>query len=150
MQGSSPEQHGLAAEDGEVCDLHANKSWPIEDENDLSWTSERLEPACDSAKSDEPLDEPGEEAPIKAKKRPATPSRQEIEDHEIDHYPYRSWCRACVFASGRRDRHASDGEDRADADIATVAFDYGFFTAPEDEDVLWKSNTPLFSWVKTR
>ena len=55
LQGSSAEQHGLA-EDGGVCDLHVNKSWPIEEEYDLSWTAERLEPACDSAIVDEPTE----------------------------------------------------------------------------------------------
>ena len=92
----------------------------------------------------------GESAPVKVRTKPVQPSQKEIEEHEVTHYPYRSWCRYCVAASGRRDKHASVSEDKDD-EIACVACDYGFFTSREDEDKpeeeLEKKYTPFIATV---
>ena len=57
----------------------------------------------------------GESGGMKPRVILRTPTPQEVADHEIDHYPYRSWCRACVAAAGRADQHVrrdvADGED---------------------------------------
>ena len=72
-------------------------------------------------------DEQGETGGMKPRVIPRSPTPQEVADHEIDHYPYRSWCRACVAAAGRSDKHLrrEAGED-PDA-IPTIAMDYAFF-----------------------
>ena len=90
----------------------------------------KLEPI---AEDDEERDgEFGETAPIKVRNKPIQPSKKEIEEHEATHYPYRSWCRYCVAAKGRRDKHASVSENTG-GEIACVACLYGFFTSKEDE-----------------
>ena len=92
----------------------------------------------------------GERAPIKARSKPIQPSVREIEEHEVTHYPYRSWCRYCVAASGRRDKHASVSQN-IESEIACIACDYGFFTSKEDEDKpeeeLEKKYTPFLATV---
>lgn len=41
-----------------------------------------------------------------------TPSTQEVQRHNIDHYPYRDWCRACVAATGRSNTHHRGGGEQ--------------------------------------
>ena len=43
-----------------------------------------LEPVTENVHDE---DELGEQSPVKARKKPPTPSRKEVEDHEVDHYP---------------------------------------------------------------
>ena len=50
-------------------------------------------------------DEWGESSPMRGRPVPEKPTAQEIEQHNLDHYPYRSWCRCCVAAAGRADSH---------------------------------------------
>eukprot|EP00973_Karenia_brevis_P045375 6285240-Karenia_brevis.AAC.1 len=50
-------------------------------------------------------DEQGEESKMKPRPKPRGPSAAERAQHEIDHYPYRSWCKACVGSCGRADQH---------------------------------------------
>ena len=84
-------------------------------------------------------------APVRARKQPPTPSRQEAEDHEATHYPYRTWCRACVAAAGRRDSHAAVAGDTTEDGISCVACDYGFFTDKEDtsQEEAEKTHAPI-------
>ena len=102
-----------------------------------------LEPFGDFAESDF-----GETAPVKARVKPIQPSKKEVEEHEVTHYPYRSWCRYCVAARGRRDKHASVSQS-IDDEIACIACDYGFFTSKEDEEKseeeLEKKYTPFLA-----
>ena len=37
--------------------------------------------------------------------QPRLPSRQEVQEHELTHIPYRSWCVHCVRGAGRSDAH---------------------------------------------
>ena len=54
---------------------------------------------------------------------PDLPSREVIEAHRIDHWPYRSWCRECVEGFGRERPHRH-GEHR----VAIISMDYTFIT----------------------
>ena len=49
--------------------------------------------------------------PVRTGPNPMKPSIEEVEAHRITHYPYRSWCRWCVWgkALGEK-RHASTNE----------------------------------------
>ena len=108
-----------------------------------------LEPV---AEGDEGIEEEdfGENAPVKVRTKPIQPSKKEVEEHQATHYPYRSWCRYCVAASGRRDKHASVSENQED-EVVCIACDYGFFTSKEDEDKpeeeLEKKYTPFLATV---
>ena len=44
---------------------------------------------------------------------PYKPTRDEVEDHNLTHLPYRSWCRHCIRGRGKETSHQQqDGEDR--------------------------------------
>ena len=52
---------------------------------------------------------------------PILPSQADIDQHWIDHIPYRSWCGTCVGGRGRkRPHHRTNGKRK----IPTVVFDY--------------------------
>ena len=60
-----------------------------------------------------PGETPGEElieaeeetAPRDSLPNPELPSQSEIDDHNVDHCPYRSWCRHCVEGRAREMAH---------------------------------------------
>jgi hypothetical protein len=61
-----------------------------------------LEGAGEEAREmEEDLQAEAEEAarPVR-RKAPDRPSQREIDEHELYHEPYRSWCRACVAGRG--------------------------------------------------
>ena len=74
----------------------------------------------------------GEESSLKTKAQPLKPSAQEVASHEANgHYPYRSWCRACVGGAGRADAHRTSEEEQNQ--LPVISMDYGFFTDGQDE-----------------
>ena len=64
--------------------------------------------------------------PMRTLRTPDLPSREVIEEHRIDHYPYRTWCSHCVEGVGREDGHCSV-ESHA---IAMISMDYFFVSRP--------------------
>ena len=56
---------------------------------------------------------------------PYQPSQSEIDDHMVDHIPYRHWCRCCLEGFGREASHDRVHGERL---IPVVAFDYLFIT----------------------
>ena len=62
--------------------------------------------------------------PFKAKGVPQALSREEYGRHCVTHFPYRPWCRHCVFGAGRRGRHVS--VQSGAHDIPVISIDYGF------------------------
>ena len=59
-------------------------------------------------------------APRRTAPDPGAPTQQQIDDHEIDHMPYRCWCEACVAGRGIGDQHRSGPESQ----VPTISFDY--------------------------
>ena len=59
-------------------------------------------------------------APRRTAPDPGRPSQQQIDDHEIDHLPYRCWCEACVSGRGVGDQHRSGPEST----VPIISFDY--------------------------
>ena len=57
-------------------------------------------------------DEPEEARKPKTKPDPKLPSKQEIEEHNITHLPYRSWCPHCVAGRGLSTPHRSSDENK--------------------------------------
>ena len=74
----------------------------------------------------------GETSGMKVRPQPRKPSAQEVENHMVDHYPWRSWCRYCVQSSSRGDHHQRQDEDQND--IPVISFDYAFFTDGHSRD----------------
>ena len=71
---------------------------------------------------------PEDAEPLQSFKTPDLPSREAIEQHRIDHWPYRCWCRDCVEGAGREFKHGS--VERSSA--AIVSMDYMFVTKKGD------------------
>ena len=63
-------------------------------------------------------------APKKIAADPGKPSQLEVEEHEVDHYPYRTWCEECVKGRGTGEPHRSVAGERH----AIFAFDYLYLT----------------------
>ena len=56
---------------------------------------------------------------------PVLPDQATIDRHWIDHFPFRSWCGACIGGRGRASPHLrTDGKRK----IPTLAFDYCFIS----------------------
>ena len=71
-------------------------------------------------------DEAAEELePKRISPDPGRPSQSEIDEHEVDHLPYRCWCEDCVRGRGTGEQHRNTGETGA---IPIIAFDYLFVT----------------------
>ena len=52
---------------------------------------------------------------------PGAPSQEEIDEHEVDHMPYRSWCEECVKGRGTGESHKTS---KTESKVPVVAFDY--------------------------
>ena len=59
---------------------------------------------------------------MRPRPQPRMPTKAEIERHNIDHYPYASWCPACVDGAGRADKHVRGGEEQNEKLV--IACDY--------------------------
>ena len=55
---------------------------------------------------------------------PVAPTQQEIEDHNVNHLPFRSWCKHCV--RGRSKAHAHRSNESRISDVPIVSIDYMF------------------------
>ena len=56
---------------------------------------------------------------------PGMPTQSEIEQHNIDHLPYRNWCDCCVRGKATGDPHR---RATTESRIPIIAFDYMFVT----------------------
>ena len=63
-------------------------------------------------------------APKIVAKDPGSPTQAEIDEHNVDHFPYRAWCECCVAGRGTGEQHVPGVESR----IPILAFDYCFLT----------------------
>ena len=73
----------------------------------------------------------GDTEGMRPRPQPRMPTKAEIERHNIDHYPYASWCPACVDGAGRADKHVRGKEEQNEKPV--IACDYGYFV---DNDVV--------------
>ena len=62
--------------------------------------------------------------PIRTLKTLELPLREAVEEHRVNHCPYRSWCDECVEGAGREDGH-SNVESHS---IAMISIDFLFIT----------------------
>ncbi|MDP7400196.1 MAG: hypothetical protein QF541_25255, partial [Lentisphaeria bacterium] len=65
--------------------------------------------------------------PIKKSIDPGRPTAAQIEDHRVDHLPYRCWCKWCVLGRGRGIPHRR----KSDPKIAIIGLDYFFIIGSE-------------------
>ena len=69
--------------------------------------------------------------PMRRAPRPYQPTRQEVEDHNETHYPYRSWCKFCNEGKGTGEQHGR-GRGSVGSSIPIIAVDYFYITAGGD------------------
>ena len=62
---------------------------------------------------------------VKPLKSPSAPSRQEMLEHSITHYPFRSWCVHCTRGKCKASQHKISGGSEA-SEVPIVGFDYAF------------------------
>ena len=67
---------------------------------------------------------------------PGAPTQREMEEHNITHLPFRSWCPHCVAGKAQDRPHRMRKEDQMDKQVPEIVFDYGFFGGKEDEETL--------------
>ena len=69
--------------------------------------------------------EEGQQA--KAIRAPNEPTKQEIEDHELTHIPFRDWCVHCCKGKSRSNPHRTNknnAEEDEENAVTTVSMDY--------------------------
>ena len=95
-----------------------------EDEADQG--EENPEGADEAGKVEEIFEGEAEDmAPKRISPDPGLPTEAEIDDHEVDHVPFRRWCEECVEGRGTGEQHRSREGPHA---VPTIAFDYLFVT----------------------
>ena len=76
--------------------------------------------------------EEGEEARRpKTMRDPGAPTPREIDEHNITHMPYRSWCSSCVSGKARDKPHRHG--DQEQKSIPEIVFDYCFMGVEGEE-----------------
>ena len=75
-----------------------------------------------SMDDEETLEEALESRGIKMGEKP---SREEVEDHERTHLPFRNWCEHCVRGRAKNDPHQALGEEKA-CGTPKVSLDYAY------------------------
>ena len=77
----------------------------------------------------------GEEIEKIAQSTPLKPSAQEVDEHNVTHLPYRSWCNHCVRGRGRALAHQRVREDADDKARRRprVSMDYFYLGRREEE-----------------
>ena len=74
---------------------------------------------------------------------PQRVSKQEREEHNLTHCPFRAWCRHCVRGRGQSQGHHKVPSDEAITKVPRISMDYHFMSK-EDERV---DNDPVFTMV---
>ena len=73
----------------------------------------------------------------KMSRNPGRPTRQEWEEHQLLHWPYRSWCKHCVrgraTASPHKTKSDLDREERRKSGIPTISYDHCFLGSEQNE-----------------
>ena len=67
--------------------------------------------------------------------QPRLPSRQDVQEHELTHISYRSWCVHCVRGAGRPGAHrrrARQDEEEREQHMTTWSIDYAFMIDNSD------------------
>ena len=88
--------------------------------------------ACDPAE-EPPEEERQEGRSVKGMRGPVKPTKQEKEDHERDHIPFRSWCAHCMRGKTKASGHRGEGDqERREKPIISV--DYAFLGISKGKD----------------
>ena len=81
------------------------------------------------------IEENGMEASL-SRPSPTLPSKEEVDDHNRTHLPYRDWCGPCVAAKAIDGQHATGASDAHEPQVDTIAIDYGFLGTDDSDDLI--------------
>ena len=102
-----------------------------EQEEDQSREEDTVRPAesADEAGADEPEEdfECQECVAPRILPDPGQPTQRQLEDHRVDHLPFRSWCPECVAGRAAGEQHIARKEEKQ---ISTFSMDYLYLTKP--------------------
>ena len=76
-----------------------------------------------------------EAKPPEVLRDPGAPTPREIEEHNVTHMPFRSWCPHCVAGKAQERPHKKQ-ERQSEKQIPEIVFDYGFLGGKDDEETL--------------
>ena len=102
--------------------MDSNEILPSEGQAERDWyeqAARRQEP--EAAKSDRQGEEEAQ-APL-AVKAPRLAGAKEIEEHNLTHCPFRSWCPHCVKGRAKDDAHRVMQGDLAESDGVRMSMD---------------------------
>ena len=69
---------------------------------------------------------PKESAQAKVIRDPGLPTKQEIDEHNITHCPFRAWCPHCVAGKAKEDPHWRVAQEIKETGVPVVSSDYCF------------------------
>ena len=73
-------------------------------------------------------------------KAPRLPSQQEQDEHNLTHWPFASWCDACLATRSKEDAHHAQRHEHGKP---IIQFDYCYtFTDEQGEQQIWDPNGP--------
>ena len=81
---------------------------------------------------------------------PGKPTQREVDEHEISHYPFRSWCPYCVKGKAVSCPHRSrDHRDEGllETGVPTVSLDYCWADDSDDGDERVDSSPVLIMYI---
>ena len=82
---------------------------------------------------EETLKETSEEGvAARARKVEAVPSKKEVEDHNLDHAVFRSWCPHCVKVRAEASGHKKRGGETGD--VPTVSLDHMYARSEQEKE----------------
>ena len=73
-----------------------------------------------------------QEVRAKARKTEPVPSQREVEEHNLDHGVFRSWCPHCV--KGRAESYGHVKKVQNEGDVPTIGIDYMYMHSEQEKE----------------
>ena len=113
----------------------------IESQEDQSWWKqfEPFDPDAEESREEreEEIEESESQAQegrtIRVMKNPKEPTQAEVDQHNVSHCPFRSWCKVCVMGQSVTKGHFKRREDE-ESQVPTVSLDYMFMTEGSEQE----------------
>ena len=93
----------------------------------------RMDTAAGASGVIEPDDEPTEGRKVRVPTLPYVPTEKERRDHNVTHYPHRTWCEICMAGRAVAGAHRRNDEE-SDPSAGEFHFDYCFLKNKVAED----------------
>ena len=119
--------------DDEECEENAEENDEVGAENEKGDSESLMCSPCEPGGQDME-GETEESKRLRVPRRANAPTKDEIEQHEITHFPPRDWCPHCVAGHGISHQHRKSKESSEDKIGITIGMDYCFMHEGERED----------------